>query len=74
MNACKGNGATPLLIETVYRPRDTATLVDARAAGWQTIDGTALFVKQAELQSAMWLGKPPEAGVFQNLVDRATSD
>lgn len=74
MNACKGNGATPLLIETVYRPRDTATLLDARAAGWRTIDGTALFVKQAELQSAMWLGKPPKAGVFQNLVDRATSD
>jgi 3-dehydroquinate dehydratase/shikimate dehydrogenase len=60
-------------IETIYRPIKTAALLAAKHAGWHVIDGTQLFVKQAELQSAAWLGEMPPDGLFTNIVHNALS-
>jgi 3-dehydroquinate dehydratase/shikimate dehydrogenase len=40
-----------LILETIYHPEQTLLLQRARAAGIQTLDGSALFRAQAELQS-----------------------
>lgn len=49
-------GQNTTLIETVYAPIDTKAVRLARQAGWHVIDGAAMFVEQAALQSELWLG------------------
>ncbi|MSR41488.1 MAG: type I 3-dehydroquinate dehydratase [Phycisphaerales bacterium] len=44
-----------VVFDTVYAPRDTPLLKFARSRGARTVDGYAMFVKQAELQSRLWL-------------------
>jgi shikimate dehydrogenase len=69
MRACQSAGVRPLLIETIYHPLETPVLRAARRAGWRTVDGLELFVRQAELQSeAFCLGKAPRAGMMREVV------
>jgi shikimate dehydrogenase len=58
----RGRGG--LAYDMVYTPRTTRFLAEARAAGWETIDGLAMFLGQAEAQFITWTGRslPPEAG------------
>ena len=44
-----------VVMDTVYAPKDTPFLREARARGAVTVDGEAMFLKQAELQSALFL-------------------
>jgi 3-dehydroquinate dehydratase/shikimate dehydrogenase len=44
-----------VVMDTVYAPKDTSFLREARARGAVTVDGEAMFLKQAELQSALFL-------------------
>jgi len=57
-------GRRGLAYDLVYTPRTTRFLAEARAAGWETIDGLAMFLGQAEAQFLTWTGRrlPPEAG------------
>ncbi|MDR3038465.1 MAG: shikimate dehydrogenase, partial [Candidatus Adiutrix sp.] len=57
-------GRRGLAYDMVYIPRATRFLREARAAGWETIDGLAMFLAQAEAQFLTWTGRrlPPEAG------------
>jgi shikimate dehydrogenase len=57
-------GRPGLAYDLVYTPRTTRFLAEARAAGWETIDGLAMFLGQAEAQFLTWTGRslPPEAG------------
>ena len=57
-------GRPGLAYDLVYTPRTTRFLAEARAAGWETIDGLAMFLGQAEAQFLAWTGRPlpPEAG------------
>jgi shikimate dehydrogenase len=57
-------GRRGLAYDLVYTPRTTRFLAEARAAGWETIDGLAMFLGQAEAQCLTWTGRrlPPEAG------------
>jgi shikimate dehydrogenase len=61
-------GNTPLqgamVYDLVYHPEDTALLLDARAAGCDTIGGIEMLVAQAERQFELWTGQLPPAGVF----------
>lgn len=69
MRACESASVRPLLIETIYHPLETPVLREARRAGWRTVDGLELFVRQAELQSeAFCLGKAPRAGMMREVV------
>lgn len=43
--------------DIVYNPLKTPFLADAEAAGWQTIDGLIMFVRQAAAQFGLWTGK-----------------
>ena len=57
-------GRRGLAYDLIYTPRTTRFLAEARAAGWETIDGLAMFLGQAEAQFLTWTGQPlpPEAG------------
>jgi shikimate 5-dehydrogenase len=55
-------------MDTVYRPLETPLLRAARDAGLPTVDGVAMFVRQAEAQSALWTGRPPPPGLMDRVV------
>jgi len=44
-----------VVMDTVYAPKETPFLREARARGALCVDGEAMFVKQAELQSALFM-------------------
>jgi 3-dehydroquinate dehydratase/shikimate dehydrogenase len=50
-----------IVLDTVYNPVRTPLLAAAGAAGWTTIDGVRMFVRQARLQSLAWTGRAPDA-------------
>jgi 3-dehydroquinate dehydratase/shikimate dehydrogenase len=43
-----------VVMDTVYTPRDTPLLREARARGAVVVDGEAMFLRQAELQSELF--------------------
>ena len=40
--------------DIVYTPLETRFLREARACGWQGIDGLRMFIAQADAQFALW--------------------
>jgi 3-dehydroquinate dehydratase/shikimate dehydrogenase len=44
-----------VVMDTVYAPKETPFLREARARGAVCVDGEAMFTKQAELQSALFM-------------------
>jgi 3-dehydroquinate dehydratase/shikimate dehydrogenase len=49
-----------IVYDLVYNPLETQLLIDARAAGCQTISGLEMLIAQAALQFELWTGtKPP---------------
>ncbi|MBL8964135.1 MAG: type I 3-dehydroquinate dehydratase [Phycisphaeraceae bacterium] len=59
------------VLDTVYNPSRTPLIEHASQAGLVTIDGTAMFVRQACEQFAAWTGTNPPAGLFERLVTEA---
>jgi shikimate 5-dehydrogenase len=45
-------------LDTVYTPRRTKFLRDAREAGAEAVDGVAMFLRQADRQFRLWAGRP----------------
>jgi 3-dehydroquinate dehydratase/shikimate dehydrogenase len=60
--------ATAVAIETVYAPIRTPFLTAAAAAGWRTVDGATLFVRQAAGQFERWTGQPAPVELFDLIV------
>jgi shikimate dehydrogenase len=57
-----------LVVETVYRPLETALVRAARELGLRVIDGASMFVGQAEAQFRLWAGRSPQTGLCDRLV------
>ena len=57
-----------VFFDTVYNPIETPMLKAARERGYRTIDGAAMFVKQAEAQFEIWTGASAPDGLFDRLV------
>jgi len=47
-----------VVMDTVYTPRNTKFLRDARSVGAATIDGVEMFLRQANGQFKIWKGRP----------------
>jgi len=62
---------TMVVMDAVYRPRETPLLRAARRAGAVVVDGTQMFLRQAEAQFELWTGQAPPPGVFAQALDRA---
>lgn len=58
--------------DTVYTPRDTRFLRDARAAGAETADGVALFLAQAKRQFRLFTGADMPAEALRDFEREAT--
>ncbi len=55
--ADSGNcGAGTVVLETVYNPRETPLVREAKRVGWRVIEGATMFVRQAAEQSRAWTG------------------
>jgi 3-dehydroquinate dehydratase/shikimate dehydrogenase len=55
------------VVETVYTPRATPLLRAAQSRGLPTIDGLAMFVRQAAEQFALWTGRNAPTRLFETV-------
>lgn len=60
-----------VVMDTVYRPRRTPLVREAASRGAKVVDGTDMFVRQAEMQFALFTGRSAPTGLFRRLVDEA---
>lgn len=56
-----------VVFDTVYNPIRTPLLCAARERGLPTIDGVAMFVRQAALQFETWTGESAPMGLFDRI-------
>jgi 3-dehydroquinate dehydratase/shikimate dehydrogenase len=57
-------------LDTVYTPRATRYLKEARAAGAETVDGVDMFLRQANHQFRIWTGRPMPTEVLKEFNQR----
>jgi 3-dehydroquinate dehydratase/shikimate dehydrogenase len=65
--------ASTAVMDTVYAPRETPLLRQARSHGARTIDGQGMFLLQAAAQLERWTGRPAPMDVLRTSVEDATS-
>ncbi|MDR0239700.1 MAG: shikimate dehydrogenase [Deltaproteobacteria bacterium] len=53
----RGHVNTRLVYDLIYTPLTTRFLAEAEAAGWQTQEGLAMFIAQAQAQFRLWTGR-----------------
>jgi 3-dehydroquinate dehydratase/shikimate dehydrogenase len=58
------------VMDTVYAPRETPLLREARRAGCIAVDGLGMFVRQAEAQFRTWTGREAPPGVLAAAAER----
>lgn len=66
-------GAETVVMDTVYNPVVTPLLRLADAAGLRTIDGLAMFIRQAAGQFEAWTGKGAPLGLFELIAREAVA-
>ena len=60
-----------IVFDLSYVPDVTPLMVQAQAAGCDTIGGIEMLIRQAEKQFETWTGAPPPAGLFEAAADAA---
>ncbi len=63
-----GYGPGIVVFDTVYNPRNTLLLRQARAAGCLTIQGTEMFVRQAAAQYSLWTNEQAPVDTFTKVL------
>ncbi len=64
----KNWGPGTVVFDTVYNPRFTKLIKDAREAGCVTIDGTQMFIRQAAAQFELWTGTDAPLAEFEKIL------
>jgi shikimate 5-dehydrogenase len=62
-------GGGTVVLETVYNPRETPLVREAKRVGWRVIEGAAMFVRQAAEQSKAWTGNDAPIELIERLVN-----
>lgn len=57
-----------VVVDLVYRPRETALLSRARADGLSVIDGTSMLVHQGAASLERWIGERPPIEIMRDAV------
>jgi shikimate dehydrogenase len=57
-------GAYPLVVDLVYRAKDTRLLTAAREHGARTVDGLEVLVAQGALSFELWTGREAPLGIM----------
>lgn len=60
-----------VVVDLVYRPRETALLARARASGLRTVDGVGMLVHQGAASLTRWLAVEPSVDAMRDAVVRA---
>jgi shikimate dehydrogenase len=63
--------AAPLVYDIIYNPRKTLFLRQAHEGGAEVIDGTEMFVAQAEAQFRLFTRREAPAGLMRRTLLRA---
>ncbi len=63
-----------LVMDTVYNPRETRLLWEAKQRGCVTIDGLAMFVNQGAFQFELWTGEKAPLSVMRAAAVAALGD
>lgn len=58
------------VMDTVYTPRMTPLLIKAQSDGARIIDGSAMFIAQAEAQFGIWTGMTAPQGLFGSVISQ----
>ncbi len=58
------------VMDTVYTPRMTPLLIKAQSDGARIVDGSAMFIAQAEAQFAIWTGMTAPQGLFGSILSQ----
>ncbi len=61
------------VMDIVYRPRRTAFLVAARAAGARTVDGLQMLLHQGERAFTLWTGREAPSAVMRRALSAAAA-
>lgn len=59
---------TPVVFDTVYNPVETPLLAAARRLALPTVDGVAMFTRQAARQAQLWTDSHPPIGLIEQVV------
>jgi 3-dehydroquinate dehydratase/shikimate dehydrogenase len=59
------------VFDTIYTPRNTRLLEDARMAGCKTVGGAGMFIHQAAAQFRLWTEREPDLAAMERAVTRA---
>jgi 3-dehydroquinate dehydratase/shikimate dehydrogenase len=62
-------GGGTVVLETVYNPRETPLVREAKRVGWRVIEGATMFVRQAAEQSKAWTGNDAPIELIERLVN-----
>jgi shikimate 5-dehydrogenase len=57
-----------VVMDTIYKPRVTPLVRLAASRGARVVDGTHMFMRQAEMQFAMFTGHAAPPGLFHGLL------
>ncbi|GJM24040.1 MAG: hypothetical protein DHS20C16_04550 [Phycisphaerae bacterium] len=63
--------AETVVFDTVYKPRQTALIQDAQAAGCRTIGGIEMFIHQAAAQYRIWTGADADLELLRQTAESA---
>lgn len=64
----EGLRGKPVVFDTVYNPIETRLLREAREQGCRTVDGLAMFVRQAAAQFERWTGREAPIELMRDVV------
>ena len=64
----------PVVYDLVYRPRRTALLVAAEAAGCPTVEGIEMLIEQGARSFEIWTGIPAPVDVMRAAAYRALDE
>lgn len=59
-----------LVVDLIYRPRETVFLGKAKAAGCQTLNGLSMLLEQGVLSFQRWAGKPAPVEIMARELER----
>lgn len=59
-----------VVMDTVYTPRNTRFLKEARSVGATTIDGVEMFLRQANGQFRIWKGRPIPTEILKEFAQK----
>jgi shikimate dehydrogenase len=66
--------AHAIVMDTVYAPRETQLLKNARARGLKSVEGLGMLLHQGALSFALWFDQPPDIALGRAALEQALQE